>query len=246
MKEGASFENFPAIGFVIATKRVVEEENPVCFMYREQPMDPKDSGWRIFAGDESQAYVDNSDNSGIYDPTTILTIDPSIRELLLKPIGSAFERTDGTSEWEESSTVVGTDELEDRSLGGGWHVKVSGIFDEDEDEEGDFVFAADGRTVRMAIWDFPDKTHEEVVTLHRDFIKNREVGDQPTLQSYDMTEPGIVRIGFLVSESDEDRTYKVLYGYTVIGQEVAQGAFYYDQEEDADWAMETWMSVGNN
>ena len=38
-------------GFIIATKRVAEEEEKICFMYREAPMDPQDSGWRVFTGD---------------------------------------------------------------------------------------------------------------------------------------------------------------------------------------------------
>ena len=62
-------------------------------MYREQPNDPIDSGWRFFAGTESQAYVDDPNNLAIYDVNTIANYDPEIIPLLDAPLGSAFERT---------------------------------------------------------------------------------------------------------------------------------------------------------
>ena len=248
MNDTDSFANFPPIGFLIATKRVAEDENKVCFLYREEPMDPQDSGWRVFAGDESQAYLDNPDNSGIYNPTTILTIDPSLRELLLKPVGSAFEREDPTAEWKaaEGFEVGGGDEVGWQGIGGAWSLQISGIFDRSEDEEGDHVFAAEGRTVRIAIWDFSDKQPAEVLAMHKEFIQNRDESEHPTLESFDLSENGISRIGFVVVESDETHEYKVLYGYTIIGNEVAQGAYYFDHDDDREWALRTWNSVGIN
>lgn len=81
-------------GFVFATKMLVEGRRKVRFMYREQPDDPNDSGWRFFCGDEDQEYADNPDNIGIYDINTILEIDDSILPLLCSPSGVAFERED--------------------------------------------------------------------------------------------------------------------------------------------------------
>lgn len=79
-------------GYVFATKMLVEGRRKVGFMYREEPEDPNDSGWRFFCGDEDQEYADNSDNIGIYDINTILEIDDSIMPLLDSPFGTAFER----------------------------------------------------------------------------------------------------------------------------------------------------------
>jgi hypothetical protein len=61
-----------------------------------------------------------------------------------------------------------------------------------------------------------------------------------------LSENGIARIGFVVVESDETHEYKVLYGYTIIGNEVAQGAYYFDHDDDREWALRTWNSVGIN
>ncbi len=232
-------------GFIIATKRVAEEEEKICFMYRESPMDPQDSGWRVFTGDESQAYVDNPDNSGLYQPAAILMIDSSIEPLLSAPIGSAFEREDATAEWRAADDFQfgGSDAIEAQQLGGGWHIEISGLFERYEEDEGDTVFTVEGRTVRLAIWDFSDKAPDEVVSIHRDFISDRDQSEMPTLENFDNQADGITRLGFLVEESDEGRAYKVLYGYTIIGTEVAQGAYYFDAETDREWAMQTWESV---
>ncbi len=245
MKKAGSFDQNPNIGFVIATKRVAEDEQKACFMYREEPMDAQDSGWRIFAGDESQAYVDNPENSGIYTPAAILMVDDSIADLLNEPYGSAFEREDGTGEWQvaEGFGHVMTDELAVRELEGGWRIVISGLFEQHEEDEGDTVFVAEGRTVRLAIWDFSDKGHEQVIEIHRAFIGDRDQSQAPTLESFDFEEDGIIRLGFVVEESDDEHSYKVLYGYTIIGNEVAQGAYYYDLEDDREWALATWKSV---
>ncbi|MFN8393889.1 MAG: DUF2185 domain-containing protein [Bacteroidia bacterium] len=232
------------VGFVIATKRVAEEEYKPCFVYREQPMDPQDSGWRVFAGDESQEYVDDADNSGIYAPATILAIDPSLQQVFMAPIGSAFEREHPEADWQAAEGFrMATGELEEQSIGGAWTLTIADTFDRHEEDEGDFVFVDDGRTVRIAIWDFQGKAYEEVVSLHQEFIMERGPEETPVIQRFDMTEPGMTRLGFIVEESDEEHSYHVLYGYTIVGNEVAQGVYYYDDLNDKEWALQTWLSV---
>lgn len=46
-------ETIKNFGYVLASKRLVDEKLSVGFMYREHGSD-KDSGWRFFAGDEEQ------------------------------------------------------------------------------------------------------------------------------------------------------------------------------------------------
>jgi hypothetical protein len=208
-------------------------------------MDAQDSGWRLFAGDESQEYVNDPQNSGIYQPAQILMIDDSIAELLQQPVGAAFEREDGTAEWRaaEGLDLSDGDELETQFLGGAWHMDISGMFERSEEEEGDTIFVAEGRTVRVAIWDFSDKTIEEIVEIHRAFIQDRDQSEHPTLEYMQSETDGVIRMGFIVEESEEEHRYKVLYGYTIVGTEVAQGAFYYDDDSDQQWAIDTWTSM---
>lgn len=81
-------------GAAIATDRITVDGARVGFMYRFAPQDPTDSGWLFTAGDEDQAYMDDSANHGIYDVNTIANYDPEIAPFLEAPEGSAFIRTD--------------------------------------------------------------------------------------------------------------------------------------------------------
>lgn len=83
-----------SFGFVIATKMLVDQKKKVRYMYREQPSNPQDSGWRFFCGDEDDDYVNDPDNLAIYDINTILLIDKSIQPYLECSFGNAFERED--------------------------------------------------------------------------------------------------------------------------------------------------------
>jgi hypothetical protein len=65
-------------------------------MYREQTDRDLDSGWRFMASDETQEYMDNADNHGVYDVNTIANYDPDIVPMLDAPFGSAFERQANT------------------------------------------------------------------------------------------------------------------------------------------------------
>lgn len=78
-------------GYVIATRRLVEERLPVLYMYHEEPEDG-DSGWRFFAGDETDEYLENPENIGIYDIQTILAVDDEVLPYLDAPVGFAYER----------------------------------------------------------------------------------------------------------------------------------------------------------
>jgi hypothetical protein len=80
-------------GYVIASNRVAVERQPVLYMYREPPGSDDDSGWRFFAGTEDQAYADDPHNFALYNCSTIVDIDPSIRPYLDHPSGCAFERS---------------------------------------------------------------------------------------------------------------------------------------------------------
>ncbi len=79
-------------GGCVATDRIVVDGAPVGYMYREAPVDPRDSGWRFLAGDEDEAYMANNDHHGVYDVNTIVNYDPAVISLLDADLGSRFER----------------------------------------------------------------------------------------------------------------------------------------------------------
>ena len=76
----------------IATNRITVEGCKVGYCYREKADGDWDSGWRFTAGDESDEYMDDPNNAGIYGLNTICNDDPDIIPLLHTPAPCAFER----------------------------------------------------------------------------------------------------------------------------------------------------------
>lgn len=81
-------------GSCIASDHITVDGMGVGFMYREEPDNTIDSGWRFFSGEETQEYADRAENFAMYDLNTIANYDPSIIDLLGAPSGSAFGRDD--------------------------------------------------------------------------------------------------------------------------------------------------------
>jgi hypothetical protein len=82
------------LGACLATDRIVVDGSSVGYMYREQPKNESDSGWRFFAGDEDDQYMANLDLHGVYAVNTVANYDPEIIPFLRAPVGSQFERGD--------------------------------------------------------------------------------------------------------------------------------------------------------
>ena len=81
-------------GSCFATDMITVEGYPIRFMYREDPDNEIDSGWRFMSGFESDDYMENPENHAIYDVNTISNYDQSIIPLLNSPVGSAYEKAE--------------------------------------------------------------------------------------------------------------------------------------------------------
>lgn len=86
----------PDMGYCFASNKITIDGLKVGYMYREEPTDATDSGWRFFSGTESQAYVDNPDNFKIYDVNTIVNYDDSIIPYLSSSVGTELVKVDST------------------------------------------------------------------------------------------------------------------------------------------------------
>lgn len=75
-----------AIGYALAPKLLVDNKLKVRFMYREEPDDASDSGWRFFSGDESYEYVNNPKNIGLYSIETITCLSASPVSTILRTL----------------------------------------------------------------------------------------------------------------------------------------------------------------
>ena len=100
------------MGACFASDRITVDGARVGFMYRENPENETDSGWRFLAGDEDEDYIDDTDNTGIYDLNTIANCDPSIVSLLKTPVGHAFQRDEKTGKFVEVPMEPDVDETE--------------------------------------------------------------------------------------------------------------------------------------
>lgn len=76
----------------LASTRVARDGAPVGWMYRQAPDNPRDSGWRVFAGDEAESECNNPENIVIMPLRDLLGGDPDLEPLFRAPVSSAFER----------------------------------------------------------------------------------------------------------------------------------------------------------
>ncbi len=79
------------LGYMIVSNQVMLEGKPVKYLYREEPDEKDDSGWRIFSGEETQEYADNPKNFCMYNASTVVNQHPSITQLLAHEQPIAFE-----------------------------------------------------------------------------------------------------------------------------------------------------------
>ena len=84
-----------ALTYAVVSHEVSRAHNPVQFLYRESPAFEKDSGWRIFGGDETDEYVNNSDNFDLLHLSQILDSNPELSAVL--------RETEGAWEWNDDA-----------------------------------------------------------------------------------------------------------------------------------------------
>lgn len=93
------------MGACLATDAITVEGHRVGFMYREETEEGMDSGWRFTAGFETQEYMDDPSNSGIFDVNTIANYDPTIIPYLRAKVGTAWERDESTDKFIEVEDI---------------------------------------------------------------------------------------------------------------------------------------------
>ncbi len=87
------------MGGAFATDRITVDGQKVGYMYREKASRNEDSGWRFFAGDEDQAYIDDLSHTEIYAVNTVANYDPDIIPYLETAAPCAFEKILGTNKY---------------------------------------------------------------------------------------------------------------------------------------------------
>lgn len=91
----------PSMGYCLCSDKITIDGMQVGFMYRVEPDEESDSGWRFLSGTESQEYVDNYRNMMVFEVNTIANYDPTIIPYLNQDVGKEFERIEGTDKFVE-------------------------------------------------------------------------------------------------------------------------------------------------
>jgi hypothetical protein len=80
--------------------KIIDEGMKVGFMYREEPDNSSDSGWRFLSGTENQKYIDDEKNSHVVDLEIVIKLDQAIIPYLDRPFGTDMERIEGTDNFQ--------------------------------------------------------------------------------------------------------------------------------------------------
>lgn len=81
-------------GYCLATDQITVKGSPIGFMYREEPDNPQDSGWRFFSGTETDEEANDPSRIGMFSLNTIANYDDAIIPLLSAGFGRAFGRNE--------------------------------------------------------------------------------------------------------------------------------------------------------
>jgi hypothetical protein len=84
----------------LVSRKIVDDGEPIRFMYREAADRDVDSGWRMMSGLEDDAYDESPENIAVVPLTAFANRDERVDALLDEPVGSAFERRPGQQEFE--------------------------------------------------------------------------------------------------------------------------------------------------
>jgi hypothetical protein len=241
--ENSDVNSINEIGGVLVSKLITNQGKKPMFLFREKRTRVSDSGWRIFSGLESDEYVNNSENLGIYHPSHIIEIEKSIESLLLKGVGSVFERINEQSEWVEVLDYkLEDDYFVDHLLTSNWSIRINNLFERIKEDNGDLLYTTGDKSIRIAIWNLKG-SKEEILKDHLEQINNRDESASKTLKKYNLSDSQVSRIGYKIKESDKSKEYEVIYAFSIIKEEVLQLAFYFDHDKNESWALETWKNI---
>ena len=230
-------------GYCYATDEITVGGRPVGYMYREPPMDDGDSGWRFYAGDESDAYVDDEANHGEFDLNTIANCDQDTLLMLDAPVGAAFARNPQSGEFEPTESPVEPDEClhpdypiveGDHALSDVWHVTLPAKFNRTIEEDALVLWRPD-MSLYFVAWnnDHQDPMEERLVLLKSDlnpdaFDPQEELSEDKQTFSYRLLEDGV----------------NMLYGFVVTERGHLQVAISFEDEAALDTVRATFASIG--
>lgn len=242
-------------GGCFATDMITVEGRKVGYMYREEPRNDQDSGWIFTAGQESQDYMGDADNHGIYDVNTVANYDPDIIPFLDAPVGTAFER-EGPSggftqvagePWDPLTKQSvpakkwpppGFPLVEgDHPLTTNWSIYLPERFAR-RVEDGQLVLWRPGFTIWLTAWnnDHGESQGKRLAGLKKSVSPER-------FAEHESQAKNLTRYSYRLRDENEDGPVESLYGFVIFEDGHLQMAIYFDDPEDEPEARQLVESV---
>lgn len=228
-------------GACIATDRITVHGDRVGFMVREAPEHDADSGWQFTAGAESQAYMDDPANSGVYDINTIANYDPDIIPFLNAPTGTVLVRWPAGASLGPEPGAPPIAEHERLPLAADWSIEVPTGFRRSV-EGGTLTLVRPGPivlTILIDIWDVPPDVSADSLLAD---VQNAQRPADAEVYDEAGAAPKEHRFGTWYREVADGRQQWALYAYTIRPDSYVQAAFISDAP-DPDWAHRAWRSL---
>jgi hypothetical protein len=229
----------------MATDLITVDGRPVGYMYRESPDYDADSGWRFLAGDESDEYMDDASNHGLYTVNTIANYDNDIIALVDEPIGSAFARNTKTGRFESVNSPIAPDDCfhpefpvvtGDHQLNSTWCVSLPLKFNR-RIEDGSLVLWRPGITLYFNDW---GNDRSQPIDIRLEQLKADISPDGFELQ--DQYTESIQRFSYRLVEG----SVHALYGFVIDKDGHLQVAIFFDNKSDIDLVRSMFVSITQN
>lgn len=229
----------------IASDRITVDGRPVGFMFRDY------SGWNFFAGDESQEYVDDAANLGLYSLNTIANHDGAILPHLDARHGTAWLRDGSRFIEDPEGAPIDPDATYPYGLNPDFPW-VEGRFDMAEDcsialpepmnrrvEDGQLVLWRPGLTAWITVW---GNNEEPRARLAKILQGTSSAG----CDRKDWATENILFHSYRLDEQSADGRAPALYAAAVGQPSHVQIAVYFDDETDLVSAEQLVHSIRMN
>lgn len=226
----------------IASDRITVDGRPVGFMFRDY------SGWNFFAGDESQEYVDDAANLGLYSLNTIANYDRAILPHLDARHGTAWLREGDHFVEDPEGAPVDPDASNPHGLNPDFpwvegrgqltaHCSIAvpePMSRRTEDEH--LVLWRPGLTAWIAVWENIEEPRQRLDKI----VQN---ASPAAYDRKDWSAEGILFHSYRVDEQSPDGRAPALFGFAVGVPSHVQLAVYFDHERDLAPAEQLVRSI---
>ena len=94
--------------YALISKYIIDEKQPITWVFRDEPESDDDSGWRILSGAEDEEFFEDQEDSFVgITVAELLRYDTSLVPIIESAYTTEYERENENSAWEQV-----TDDLE--------------------------------------------------------------------------------------------------------------------------------------